>query len=310
MKLVTYEYNKNVSCGILHDDCVIDIPSNTDNKYPSLKQLLSSDDHTSVLNAILDEQCDSIAIEDVRLLAPIPKPDKILALAGNYLKHIIEAGKDLGMSESPKDTSTPRPFIMPASCVTGTGTVVEWPVYSEQLDHEIELAVIIGKTAKCVSPENALKFVAGYSIANDISARSTTFKEGRNGRPWDEFFDWLNGKWADGFFPFGPCIVTADEIGDQGNLEMELKVNGQTRQKSNTTNMIFSVAEIVSFISHITTLNAGDVISTGTPEGVAMATKLWLEPGDVIECSIEKIGTLTNSIGQRPEKFYKPLLIK
>lgn len=308
MKLVTYQRNDSVSCGIWTEKGIIDIGASLPQPPRSILHLLQQSDKYMPMLAELEESgVDTISLDKVKLLAPIPNPPKALALAGNYLKHIIEAGRDLGMTVSPHETSTPRPFIMPATCVTGTGTTIPWPAYSENIDHEIELLIVIGKTATRVSEDKALEHIAGYSIANDISARTVTFKEGREQRPWDEFYDWLNGKWSDGFFPFGPCIVTADEIGDPHDLDMELTVNGQTRQKSNTSNMIFSVAEIVSFISHITTLVPGDVISTGTPEGVAMASKLWLKPGDVVECKIEKIGTLTNTIGPQPGKFYTPL---
>jgi len=127
-------------------------------------------------------------------------------------------------------------------------------------------------------------------------------------RPWDEFYDWLNGKWADGFLPIGPYLLTADEIADAQNLDMTLTVNGKVRQKANTSQMIYPVADIVSFLSHIMTLEPGDVIATGTPSGVAMATGKFLQPGDRIECTIEKLGTLRNTLGQRPAKFYEPLV--
>ena len=134
-----------------------------------------------------------------------------------------------------------------------------------------------------------------------------TFAENRAKRPWDEFYDWLNGKWADGFLPMGPYLLTADEIADVQNLDMTLTVNCEVRQKANTSQMIYPVADVVSFLSHIMTLEPGDVIATGTPAGVAMATGKFLEPGDHIECTIEKLGTLGNTLGQRPAKFYEPL---
>ena len=308
MKLVTFQHNNSVSPGIWTKNGIIDITSSLDQPPRSVLQILQgSDKYLPVLQKLEKSAPNTISPDKITLLAPIPNPPKSLALAGNYLKHIIEAGRDLGMKASAKETSTMRPFMMPTTCVTGTDTTITWPAYSENIDHEIELLIVIGKEARCVSESDALDHIAGYSIANDISARTVTFKEGRTQRPWDEFYDWLNGKWADGFFPFGPCIVTADEIGDPHDLDMELTVNGQTRQKSNTSNMIFSVAEIVSFVSHITTLVPDDVISTGTPEGVGMATKMWLQPGDIMECKIEKIGTLINTIGQKPNEFYKPL---
>ena len=119
--------------------------------------------------------------------------------------------------------------------------------------------------------------------------------------------DWLIGKWADGFCPLGPYLLTADQIGDVHNLEMGLKVNGQTRQKANTSQMIYSVPDIVSFLSHIMTLEPGDIIATGTPAGVAVATGNFLAAGDRIDCFIENLGTLSNTLGPKPQSFYKPL---
>jgi 2-keto-4-pentenoate hydratase/2-oxohepta-3-ene-1,7-dioic acid hydratase in catechol pathway len=212
----------------------------------------------------------------------------------------------------------PRPFLMPPTVIIGPDEQIPWPVYSEQIDYEIELAVVIGRKCKCVKPDEALDYVAGCTIANDVSARSVTFAKNRSKRPWDEFYDWLNGKWADGFLPMGPYLVTADEIGDVQNLDMKLTVNGrvrearpcqrQVRQSANTSQMIYPVADIVSFLSHIMMLEPADVIATGTPSGVAMATGQFLQPGDIIECKIEKLGTLTNTLGPKPKKFYEPLV--
>jgi len=196
---------------------------------------------------------------------------------------------------------------MPPTVVIGPDEEIPWPAYSEKIDYEIELAVIIGKKGKAIMPEDALEYIAGYTICNDISARSVTFAKKRAARPWDEFYDWLNGKWADGFCPMGPYLLTADEVEDVQNLNMTLTVNGQVRQMANTSQMIYPVADVVSFLSHIMTLEPGDAIATGTPAGVAMATGNFLQPGDEIQCTIEKLGTLTNTLGQPPEKFYQPL---
>lgn len=310
MKLVTFKRENTTSCGILTDNGIIDIPASVDHPNPprSVKQILSwGAPCLNELYVLADTATDFIPTSSVTLLAPIPKPDKLLALAGNYRKHIIEAGRKLGLADSPRTTTVPRPFLMPPNVVTGNDTTIPWPAYSEQVDHEIELAIVIGKTCRCVTPQQALDYVGGYTIANDISARSVTFKDGRTERPWDEFYDWLNGKWSDGFLPLGPCITTADEITNPQDIELQLKVNGETRQKSNTKEMIFTVADTVSFISHIMTLTPGDIIATGTPEGVAMGTGKWLEPGDHIECTIQKIGTLKNKIGPKPQHLYKPL---
>ena len=196
---------------------------------------------------------------------------------------------------------------MPGTVITGPDSEIPWPAFSEQIDYEVELAVVIGKAAKCVPPTQALDYVAGYCIANDISARSASFKENRTARPWDEFFDWLNGKWADGFLPLGPYLTTADEIDDVQDLDLQLTVNDKVRQKANTSQMIFTVTDIVSFLSYLMTLEPGDVIATGTPEGVAMATGEFLQPGDKIQCKIKNLGTLTNTLADPPAQFYEPL---
>jgi 2-keto-4-pentenoate hydratase/2-oxohepta-3-ene-1,7-dioic acid hydratase in catechol pathway len=310
MKLATYLYNNSISCGILTEKGFIDIPYHTreKTKYHSVKEILIRGDKCMAEVAdLINTVKDFIQPNEVRMLPPIPRPGKLLALAGNYAKHIKEHHGDKEMAESPRDTTVPRPFMMPPTVVTATDTRIPWPCYSEQVDYEVELAVFIGKPVKSVPPKEALDYVAGYSIANDISARSVTFSQGRAQRPWDEFFDWLCGKWSDGFLPLGPCLVTADELGDPQNLELELTLNGQVRQKANTSEMIFTVAEIVSFISHIMTLEPGDCIATGTPAGVGSATGEFLQAGDRFECTIEKIGTLSNTIGEPPAPLYKPL---
>ncbi|MHC4460186.1 MAG: fumarylacetoacetate hydrolase family protein [Planctomycetota bacterium] len=310
MKLVTYSRNQSITCGILADERLIDIPSAWQGPNPprSVKEILQ---RNSACLAKLAELADSAEaftpLDSVKILAPIPQPGKVIALAGNYSEHIREAGLTLGLSDSPRQTTVPRPFLMPPTVVIGPDEQIPWPAYSEQIDYEIELAVVIGKKAKRISRDDALDAVAGYTICNDVSARSVTFAKSRAERPWDEFYDWLNGKWADAFLPMGPYLLTADEVADVQNLQMQLTVNGRVRQKANTSQMIYPVADVVSFLSHIMTLEPGDVIATGTPAGVAMATGKFLQPSDTIECIIEKLGTLTNTLGQRPEKFYQPL---
>jgi len=318
MKLVTYSKNAAVSCGVLYDDIIIDIPSAKQLKNPPrniIEVIERGAELLDILQKMLQTLKDSpikIPLKGVKLLAPVPHPGKVLALAGNFSEHIQEAGINrgfkLGLSDSSRQTTVPRPFLKPSTAVIGPNEQIPWPVYSDKIDYELELGVVIGKKIKCADAKESLAAVAGYTIVNDVSARSATFKEGRKQRPWDEFYDWLNGKWADGFLPMGPYLLTADEIEDVQNLDMELKVNGQTRQKANTSQMIYTVADTVSFLSHIMTLEAGDIIATGTPAGVAVATGNFLQAGDSIECTIEKLGTLTNTLGPKPEKFYTPLL--
>ena len=318
MKLATYSKEGSVSavrrpadCGILTDEGLIDIVSAWDGSDSprSVKEILERGPACLEKLAELEKSAEaSIDLDSVKLLAPIPRPGKVLALAGNYVEHIKEAGMKLGLSDSPRLTTVPRPFIMPATAVANPGDQIPWPVYSETVDYELELAIVIGRKAKDVEPEKALEIIAGYTIANDISARTVTFKKDRAERPWDEFYDWLNGKWADGFCPMGPYLLTADEIEDVQDLDMKLTVNGEVRQNANSSQMIHTVAQIVSFLSHLMTLEPGDIIATGTPSGVGFATGNYLKAGDRIEASIENLGTLTNTLGPKPKKIYEPLV--
>jgi len=291
MKLVTYNNRQtgSVSCGILTDKGLLDIPSSRDGPNPprSIKEILQKGvSCLAKLAELAESAADVVPPDSVKLLAPIPRPGKVIALAGNYAEHIKEAGLKLGPSDSPRLTTVPRPFLMPATAVIGPDEEIPWPLYSETIDYELELAVVIGKETKCIKPDEAPAAIAGYTIANDVSARSVTFAKNRAERPWDEFYDWLNGKWADGFLPMGSYLLTADVLGDVRNLDMTLTVNGEVRQKANTAQMIFPVADVVSFLSFIMTL----------------------EPGDAIECTIEKLGTLKNTLGEPPESFYEPLI--
>jgi 2-keto-4-pentenoate hydratase/2-oxohepta-3-ene-1,7-dioic acid hydratase in catechol pathway len=312
MKLAAYKSNGVESVGVLTERGIVDIPTIWPGPDPprSIIDILRRDAIAAVKG--LAETSEIVTpVENVKLLAPIPRPGKLLALAGNYGEHIKEAsvkrGFKLGLSDAKKQTTVPRPFLKPATTIIGPDDKIPWPEYSEQIDYELELAVVIGKRAKCVEAKEVIDCVAGYMIANDVSARSVTFKNGRAERPWDDFYDWLAGKWADGFCPIGPYLVTADEIPDVQNLRMELKVNNETRQKANTGQMIYPVAEVVSFLSFLMTLEPGDIILTGTPAGVAVASGRFLQSGDTIECKIENLGVLKNTLSQKPADFYKPI---
>jgi 2-keto-4-pentenoate hydratase/2-oxohepta-3-ene-1,7-dioic acid hydratase in catechol pathway len=314
MKLVTYNRDDFVSCAVLTDKGLLDIPAIWPGPNPPrtiIDILQRGCSCTERISTLALEADIFISLETVKLLAPIPQPGKVIALAGNYSEHIAEAslkrGFNLGLSDSTRQTTVPRPFIMPTTTIIGPDDEIPWPSFSKEIDYEIELVVVIGKKAKCISPVEAPGHVAGYTICNDVSARSVTFKEARRERPWDEFYDWLNGKWADGFLPIGPFLLTADEVEDVQNLNLILKVNDKIRQQANTSQMIYPVADIVSFLSFIMTLESGDVIATGTPAGVAVATGNFLKGGDKIECSIDKLGTLKNKLSEKPDDFYRPL---
>ena len=186
--------------------------------------------------------------------------------------------------------------MKPGTSIIGANEPIILPQWSETVDYELELSIVIGEEAKYVDPDDAADYIAGYVVSNDVSARSLTIAEGRDERPMDDFFDWLNGKWFDSFSAIGPYLVTADEVGDPHNLKMSLSVNGEKRQDGNTGQMIFNCYEIVSFCSYLTTLEPGDLIMTGTPSGVGATTDTYLQPGDEIEAEIEKLGVLINVV--------------
>jgi 2-keto-4-pentenoate hydratase/2-oxohepta-3-ene-1,7-dioic acid hydratase in catechol pathway len=221
---------------------------------------------------------DSYIVDsDVTLNPPIGRPPKIVALGLNYASHAAESGR-----ESPKE---PVIFCKASTAVIGPeDKVVINPVVG-RVDPEVELAVIISKRAKGVSREDAADFIAGYTILNDISARDMQSADFELRNPW------FRSKSMDTFCPLGPCIVLPDEISPLDELDLELKVNGETRQKSNTKYLIFKVPELIEYISSMMTLEPGDIISTGTPEGIAP-----IQPGDVVEATVEKIGTLTSHV--------------
>jgi 2-keto-4-pentenoate hydratase/2-oxohepta-3-ene-1,7-dioic acid hydratase in catechol pathway len=304
MRLASFIHDGRATYGVVMDDGIAPAASVLPDGPPTLVEAMAS----GLLKRLAAGAAGArrVPLADVKLLAPIPQPTKVIGLAVNYVEHHNEFERGHAMPDDPRRTTTPRPFIMPATTVIGSGDVIPWPVYSQQIDHEVELAVVIGRPCSRVSPAQARQHVAGYTIANDVSARSVTHADGRQKRPKDDFFDWLHGKWADGFCPLGPWLVTADEIPDPHNLRLQCLVNGDIRQDSTTRNMIFSVDELVSFCSQLMTLLPGDVIATGTPSGVAMATGKWLKGGDVITCRIAGIGDLTNTLGQPPESFYRP----
>ena len=239
------------------------------------------------------EQVGSLRADQVPLLAPIPDPSKILLLAGNYSKHIEEGG---GKAEERAKTF-PYVFMKPITTLNNPGAPIRIPAVSpDNIDWELELGVIIGRRCHGVSEAEALDYVAGYTVVNDISDRVFKPNPERNQRPKDVFFDWLHGKWHDTFCPMGPCVLPADDCPDPQSLKMTLKVNGQVEQDASTADMVFPVAAIVSFVSSFVTLEPGDIISTGTPDGVGHPKGKHLKPGDVVEAEIEGIGVLRNPV--------------
>jgi 2-keto-4-pentenoate hydratase/2-oxohepta-3-ene-1,7-dioic acid hydratase in catechol pathway len=232
----------------------------------------------------------------VKLLTPIPMPKKVILLAGNYAEHIREGG---GQAPERQETFPYFFWKPPSTTLTNPGDPIRIPAVSpHHVDWELELGVVIGKRCSRVGEAEALKYVAGYTVCNDISDRKFQINPGRKKRDKDGFFDWLHGKWHDTFLPAGPCILAADPDVDPQQLAMKLRVNGQTMQDASTAQMIFPVAALVSILSSFVTLEPGDLISTGTPSGIGSARKppIYLKAGDVVEAEIAQIGVLRNPV--------------
>ena len=299
MKLVTFEVEGQEKLGAVSGEDVVDLcaASGGEACFADMVALLEAGQPALDRAAQLVESADAgarVSPTEVALCAPVPRPRKILCLAGNYQEHLTESGG----SEVTKARTTPRVFMKPHTVVNRPGGTIVLPRISEQIDWEVELAAVIGKPAKEVTPETALDYVVGYTIFNDVSARSLVIADGRDPREGDRWFDWLNGKWPDTFGPMGPALVTKDDVPDPQALDVELWVNEHLHQSGSTAQMIFTVAELVAFCSRLMTLVPGDIVSTGTPAGVGAGKGVFLKEGDVVRCQIEKIGTLTNPVGR------------
>lgn len=217
---------------------------------------------------------------EVRIHAPVARPQKLIGVGLNYRDHVEEL-----KGQIPKQ---PLLFAMYANAIIGPEQPIIVPAMSRQVDYEAELAVVIGKRARQVSVEAAVDYVAGYTILNDVSARDLQFSDGQ----------WLRAKSFDTFAPMGPFLVSRNSLRDGDGLDVELRLNGKTMQKSNTRNLIFKVPDLVSYISKVMTLEIGDVIATGTPGGVGFGRnpQVFMKPGDVVEIDIQGIGTLKNPV--------------
>lgn len=300
MKLVTYRQSADdgAQLGVVHGDLVVDVfafgraigqdfPDSMlgliDAGKPGLDALAHAIDQAGGTFPIWT----ATALANVKLLAPIPRPRKnIFGIGLNYVEHVAESAKSLDTSvDLPKE---PVVFSKPPTSVIGPGDAIEHNArMTQQMDWEVELAVIIGTRACKVGKENALDHVFGYSVMNDISARDNR----RAGQ-------WIFSKGQDTFAPFGPCIVTADEIPDPQALDLWLTVNGVEKQRSNTKHMLFKVDHLIADISSGITLEPGDIIASGTPAGVGAGRdpQEWMWPGDVVEAHVERIGSLRNHV--------------
>jgi 2-keto-4-pentenoate hydratase/2-oxohepta-3-ene-1,7-dioic acid hydratase in catechol pathway len=221
-----------------------------------------------------------LPLDSVRLRAPIARPGKITCVGLNYADHAREQG-----GEPP---SSPIFFLKSANTISGPGDPIRLPPNSSKVDYEAEFAVVIGKGGRRIPEDKAYEHVAGYMILHDVSARDLQFADNQ----------WYRGKSCDTFAPTGPWIVTRDEVPDPHNLRISLTLNGQTMQDSNTSNLIFNVPFLVSYLSQSVTWETGDLISTGTPPGVGVFRKppVFLKPGDEVSITIDRLGTLTNPV--------------
>ena len=227
------------------------------------------------------------SLDEVEILAPIQRPRKnIIGIGLNYTEHVAESARTLDTTG--KLPQKPIIFSKPPTTVTGTNTnILLNPKLTQQLDWEVELAVVIGEYGKYVPKENALDYVFGYTVINDISARDCR-REGQ----------WIVSKGQDTFAPMGPYLVTKDEIPNPHNLNLSLKVNGVEKQNSNTQFMLFNIHDLIEDLSTVFTLEPGDIIATGTPAGVGAGRnpQEWMWDGDVVEATVEGIGTIVNTI--------------
>ena len=304
MRLATYrgpEGNPRVGAvvGAEGDERIVDLADATVGRVPGGDLLALLEAGPGVLDAARKAVAESSGgprVDSVELLAPMARPPKILAAAGNYQAHIVEGGA------KPVDKSVivPKLFMKPSSSVIAPGAAVPISTVSNTLDWELELAVVIGRRGRNIPVERALDYVAGYTVINDVSARTAEWGvAGRKPGEWDLFFDWLNGKWGDGYAPMGPWLVTADEVPDPQALQMRLTVNGREHQNASTGDMIFTSAELIAFASRFMTLEPGDTFATGTPSGVGDATGTYLKEGDIMKGWIEGIGTLVTPVGAK-----------
>lgn len=243
--------------------------------WQALQQLLNQVDHS----VLLDEA-------EIEYAPVVTGPEKIICIGLNYINHAAESKMNI--------PQTPILFSKFNNALAAHKEQVRLPLSAEKFDYEGELVIVMGKPARSISPAAALDYVFGYSIGNDLSARDLQFRSSQ----------WLLGKSCDQFAPLGPVLVTADELADPQNLEISCRVNGELRQSASTKDMIFSCAEIISYISNYMTLKPGDLIFTGTPEGVILgypeSEQVWLKDGDEIAVAIEKIGTLVSTLQLRP----------
>ncbi len=275
MKLVSYDKDAISYVGVLEENYVYPLPD-----IPNLLALLHESSRSALAESALQDKANSVPLDEVRLLAPIQRPPKIICLGLNYADHAEETGQQLPVA--------PILFSKPPTSVIGPNDAIVLPKDS-QVDYEVELAIIIGKGGRHIHENQALNHVGGFTVFNDVSARNLQFRDRQ----------WFRGKSFDTFAPMGPCLVMPDQIPDPQSLRIQLRLNGRTMQDSTTANMVFTIPQIIADISEVMTLETGDIIATGTPAGVGFVRKphpIFMQPGDFVEAEIEGIGILRNPV--------------
>lgn len=281
MKLARFDAGNGPRIGIVDGEGIIDLGS-MEGEYPTMQSLIEGGAAARKKLEGLRAGKPDHALSDVKLLAPIERPGKYLAIGMNYGKHADEAEK-LGVEKRSYQTW----FNKQTSCISGPYDPID-PGATERLDYEVELGVVIGKPAKNVAAEDALDYIFGYFVANDVSARDYQMHTPT----------FTIGKSFDTHGPIGPWIVTADEVDDPQSLDLRCFVNGELRQSNNTAMMLASIADQIAYLSSAFTLESGDLLATGTPEGVGVARdpQIFLQEGDVVRCEIDGIGSIENRV--------------
>ncbi|WP_455887812.1 fumarylacetoacetate hydrolase family protein [Pseudomonas rustica] len=278
MKIASFIHDGRSSYGVVGDDTVSDAGAVLGHRYADLRSLLNSGEGLAELASLRD--APALNVQQVQWLPVIPSPDKVLCVGLNYLKHIIETGREV-----PKH---PTLFTRFASAQVGHDQPLILPKASTAFDFEGELAIVIGKAGRHISKANALDHIAGYSLFNDGSIRD-----------WQKHtLQFTAGKNFVGSGSFGPWLVTTDEIADINSLTLETRLNGTVVQREGLDDLLFKIPDLIEYISTFTELLPGDVIATGTPGGVGAfrTPPLWMKPGDVVEVEVEGIGTLKNTV--------------
>lgn len=282
MKLVRFEHEGTPHIGVLAGEDKI-VPLKTETGASMSAFLATGATGLEEAKQALASADTLLSLDSVQLLAPVGDPGKIMCIGQNYRDHCEEQNQLI-----PERAIL---FAKYSNTLNDPGGVIKLPRVSDVIDYEAELAVVIGKTASEVSEADAMQYVAGYLCANDVTARDIQKADGQ----------WVRGKSPDTFFPIGPYLVTADEIADPHNLDISLTLNGETRQKSNTANLIFKIPFLISYLSQTMTLMPGDILSTGTPGGVGVYSNppVLLKAGDSVSVTITGLGTLTNSVAAK-----------